>query len=118
MSTMTTEQQLYLTQRLSEITRDKVKAKEVELFGEAGAQAVTWGQVFAAIKAGEIVLKEGTEDLTRPYLMPTDVEWPALAAKKQELEDYKESLAKERKKAMDAIILGDAVSVLKAYEAV
>jgi hypothetical protein len=105
MTTMTQEQREYFIRRLNTITQEKIKAREVELFGEGGLQQPTWGMVFAAIQAGEIVLKEGTENLTRPYLMPTDVEWPALDAKKQELCDYQGQLDRERQAIMDAVML-------------
>ena len=108
MTTLTTEQREYMVRRLDEITREKVRAKEVALYGEGGPTQPTWGEVFAAIKAGEIVLKEGTESLTRPYLMPTDVEWPALNAKRDELTAYKELLRVERQRVLDGLVLGEA----------
>ena len=127
MTELTQEQRTYLIRRLDEITEDKLRAKEKELLGDNPnhLKAPTWGEVFAAIKAGELILKEGTEDNTQPYMMPTDCEWPELT-KRQEayeagkvaLREYREFLNVERKNAMDAIVLGDAVKVLKAYEAV
>jgi hypothetical protein len=111
---LTNEQRNYLLQRLDEITRDKLKAKEKELFGDAGANATTWGQVFAAIKAGEIVLKEGTEDYTRPYLKPEDVEWPAREALNVALQDYKTQLANERKTIMDTVMLAGVAGAVEA----
>lgn len=116
MTTMTTEQRDYFTRRLNEITQEKIKAKEVELFGEGGMTQPTWGQVFAAIKAGEITLKEGAEDLTRPYLNPTDVNWPAMEEKKVALDTYRKVLEVERKKALDAVMLdGVAQEALANY---
>lgn len=115
MITMTSEQRDYMVRRLNEITREKVRAKEVALYGKDGATSPTWGDVFAAIKSGEIVLKEGTETLTRPYLMPTDVEWPALAAKATELEEYRTLLSVERQRVLDSIWLGDAADALTDY---
>ena len=102
-------QRQYFLQRLEEIARDKMKAKAVELFGPSGRpQQPTWGEVFAAIKAGEITLKEGTENETRPYLNPEDVVWPAMEAKKQELCDYQALVNAEKQKAMDAVMLDES----------
>jgi hypothetical protein len=115
MNTMTNEQRDYLVKRLNEITRDKVRAKELALYGAGGATQPTWGQVFAAIKSGEIVLKQGTESLTRAYLMPTDVEWPALTAKATELEEYKDLLRIERQRIIDDLWLGGAADALTDY---
>lgn len=124
---MTQEQRNYLVQRLDEITQDKLRAKEKELFGDNSnhIKAPTWGEVFAAIKAGELVLKEGTEDSTRPYMMPDDCEWPLLEQRKVEFEankvalrEYREQLAVERKRIMDSVILAGvegAVEALNAY---
>jgi len=113
---MEAAQREYFVQRLNEIERDKVEAKRVALFGEGGEQQPTWGMVFAAIKAGDIVLKEGTETLTRPYLMPTDVEWPALEAKRAELAAYRRTVAAEKQKALDAVMLeGTAQQALAEF---
>ena len=72
--------------------------------------------VFAAIKSGEITLKEGMENETRPYLNPSDVHWPAMEAKKQELCDYQGLLDRERQKAMDSVMLeGLAQEALNRY---
>ena len=115
---MTTEQRNYFIRRLDEIVADKLNAKAVELYGPSGRpEQPTWGQVFAAIKAGEIVLKEGTEGNTKPYLMPQDVEWPAMEAKREQLEAYRKQLAVERKAAMDAVMLNEAAAtVLSKFE--
>ena len=108
----------YFVRRLNEIAQEKLRAKEVELFGEGGAQQPTWGQVFEAIKAGEITLKEGTENETKPYLNPSDVVWPALEAKRDELQAYAKLLEVEKQKAMDAIMLdGEAQQALTDYAA-
>lgn len=108
----------YFVRRLNEVAQEKVRAKEVELFGEGGVQQPTWGMVFAAIKAGEIVLKEGTEGNTKPYLMPQDVEWPALEAKRDQLVAYRKQIEVEKRKAMDAIMLDtQALEALNAFEA-
>ena len=103
---MTTEQREYTLRRLDEITSEKIEAKRKELFGEGNANQPTWGQVFAAIKAGELTLKEGTEDSTRPYLNPQDAVWPAMEAKKQALADYREELRVKRNEVQDQLMLG------------
>ncbi len=110
----------YFVQRLNEVARDKVQAKAVELFGASGRpQQPTWGMVFEGIKNGEITLKEDKVDYTGPYLNPSDVEWPAMDAKKAELEAYRETVAKEKQKALDAVYLdSSAQEALKAFEAV
>lgn len=120
MTTMTQEQRDYFVDRLNEIARDKVCAKAVELFGPTGRpQQPTWGMVFAAIKAGEITLKEGAENETRAYLNPNDVEWPAMDAKKAELEEYRATVEAERVKAMDVAMLdSSAQDALAAFAAI
>lgn len=112
-------QREYFIRRLNEISAEKLRNKERELFGEGGPQQPTWGMVFQAIIEGKITLKPGTENLTRAYLMPTDVEWPELEAKKQELCDYKGLLDRERQAAMDSCILDDAAAqALTRFQAV
>jgi hypothetical protein len=116
---MEAQQREYFIQRLNELEREKIRAKEVELFGEGGPQQPTWGMVFKAIRAGEIVLKEGNEDLTRPYLMPTDVVWPELEEKRAQLEAYRKTLAVEKQRAKDAVMLeGPAQEALSKFAAV
>lgn len=124
---MTQEQRRYFINRLDEITQEKLAAKRTELgLDNRGPQAPTWGEVFAAIKAGECVLKEGTVDLRRPYLNPEDVTWPELdnikatyEANVQALQAYKATLQSERQKALDAVMLeGAAQAALTAYAAV
>ena len=116
MTAMTPEQREYTIRRLDEITHEKIAAKTEELFGAGTPNQPTWGMVFAAIKAGEITLKEGAEDNTRPYLNPTDVEWPAMDAKKQELADYREELRVQRNVVQDELMLGSAsASVLDKF---
>lgn len=117
---MTTEQRNYFLRRLDEIAQEKLQAKAKELFGETGRpQQPTWGEVFAAIKAGEITLKEGTENNTRAYLNPEDVVWPAMEAKKQALCDYQGLLNLERQKAQDAVMLDNsAQEALSKFAAV
>ena len=101
----------YFLRRLEEISAEKLQAKAVELYGEAGRpEQPTWGMVFAAIKAGEITLKEGQEGNTKPYLMPQDVEWPALKAKQEALEAYRKQLATEKQKALDAVMLDETAT--------
>jgi len=117
MNEMTTEQRAYFIRRMDEITAEKLQAKAVELFGASGRpQQPTWGMVFEGIRSGEIVLKEDKVDYTGPYLNPSDVVWPAMEAKTAELAAYKEMLATERKRAMDAVMLGnEAQAQLAAY---
>ena len=107
-STLSPEQRSYLINRLDQIQQDKIQAKRVELYGPAGRpESPTWGTVFAAIRAGEIVLKPGTEHNTNAYLNPNDVDWPAQQAKSVELEEYKDRLDAERQRLMDNIMLGE-----------
>jgi hypothetical protein len=120
---MNKEQRQYFIRRLDEITAEKISAKQTELFGDNiyHIPAPTWGEVFAAIRAGELVLKEGTEDLTRPYMMPTDCEWPELArrqaefeAKQVALQAYRTQLAVERQGIMDTIVLAGVTGAAEA----
>jgi hypothetical protein len=117
MNEMTTEQRAYFVRRMDEISAEKIKAKAVELFGASGRpQQPTWGMVFAGIRSGEITLKEDKVDYTGPYLNPTDVVWPAMEAKTAELEAYTKTLAVERNRAMDAVMLNvDAQTALTNY---
>ena len=110
----------YFVRRLNEIAQEKVQAKAVELFGATGRpQQPTWGMVFEGIKSGEITLKAEKVDYTGPYLNPSDVEWPAMEAKKQALCDYQGVVNAEKQKAMDAVYLDTgAQEALKAFEAV
>jgi hypothetical protein len=113
-------QREYFVRRLNEIAQEKIRAKSVELFGPTGRpQQPTWGMVFEAIKAGEITLKEDKVDYTGPYLNPSDVVWPAMEAKKQELCDYQGEVMREKQKAMDAVMLDDgAQRVLDAFQGI
>jgi hypothetical protein len=116
---MDQNQIVYFRQRLNELAEQKILARETELFGPSGIRnGITWGMVFAAIKAGEITLKEGTDTLTRPYLMPTDVNWPELEVKRALLEQYRKEVAADRQRAMDAVMLpADAGAVLSKFAA-
>ena len=109
----------YFVRRLNEVAQEKVQAKAVELYGPAGRpEQPTWGMVFEGIRSGEITLKADKVDYTGPYLNPTDVEWPAMEAKKAELEAYRKTVAQEKQKAMDAVYLDtSAQEALKAFEA-
>ena len=120
MEAMSQEQRQYFVRRLEEMTREKMDKKAQELFGPSGRpQQPTWGEVFAAIKAGEITLKPEMEDYTGPYLNPQDVVWPAMEAKKQELCDYQGVLNAEKQKALDAVMLNEAASdALSKYAAI
>lgn len=126
MEAINNEQRNYLIRRLDEIEAEKVAAKSKELFGDNPHQpkSPTWGEVFAAIKAGELVLKEGTEDSTRPYMVPEDCEWPLLTQRIEEFEankvalrEYREMLTRERKLIVDGIVLGDAAAGLTKFAA-
>jgi len=110
----------YFVRRLNEVAAEKVRAKAVELFGPSGRpEQPTWGEVFEGIRSGEITLREGCEDNTSPYINPTDVNWPAMEAKKTELTDYQALVAREKQKAMDAVYLDtSAQEALAAFEAV
>lgn len=107
-NSLSAEQRSYLVDRLDQIQQDKIQAKRIELYGPTGRpESPTWGTVFAAIRAGEIVLKEGTENNTNAYLNPNDVVWPAQEAKAVALSDYRAQLDVERQHLMDGIMLGD-----------
>jgi hypothetical protein len=96
----------YFVRRLNEIAEEKVNSLAVALFGPSGRpQQPTWGMVFEGIRTGEITLKADKVDYTGPYLNPQDVEWPAMEAKKAELEDYRKLVAREKQAAMDACML-------------
>lgn len=109
----------YFVRRLNEVAQEKVQAKAVELYGASGRpEQPTWGMVFEGIRSGEITLKADKVDYTGPYLNPTDVEWPAMEAKKAELEAYRKTVAQEKQRAMDAVYLDEsAQEALKAFEA-
>ncbi len=117
---MEQNQREYFVRRLNEIAREKVEAKARELFGPTGRpEQPTWGQVFEAIKAGEITLREDKVDYTGPYLNPSDVVWPAMEAKKQELCDYQGVVNREKQKAMDACMLdADAQKALTEFQGI
>jgi hypothetical protein len=110
----------YFVRRINEIAEAKVKAKAVELFGPTGRpQQPTWGMVFEGIKSGAITLKAEKQDYTGPYLNPSDVEWPEMEAKKQELCDYQGVVNAEKQKAMDACMLdADAQKALAKFQGI
>ncbi len=110
----------YFVRRLNEIAEAKMQARAVELFGPSGRpQQPTWGQVFEAIRSGEITLKEDKMDYTGPYLNPQDVVWPAMEAKKQALCDYQGVVNAEKQKAMDSVYLdSDAQKALTAFQGI
>ena len=115
---MQVEQREYFVRRLNEIAREKVNNKAVELFGPAGRpQQPTWGMVFEGIRSGDITLKADKVDYTGAYLNPSDVEWPAMDAKKAELEDYRTTVERERQRAEDSAMLDttaqDALAVFQ-----
>ena len=110
----------YFVRRLNEVAQEKVQAKAVELYGASGRpEQPTWGMVFEGIKSGEITLKADKVDYTGPYLNPQDVEWPAMEAKKAELEAYRKLVAAEKQKAMDACMLDmDAQKALAEFQGI
>ena len=112
-------QREYFVQRLNEIEQEKVQAKAVALFGPTGRpQQPTWGMVFEGIRSGEITLKEDKVDYTGPYLNPSDVVWPAMEAKTAELEAYRKTVAAEKQKAKDTVMLeGVAQEALATFAA-
>ena len=107
----------YFLRRLEEIATEKLQAKAVELFGPSGRpQQPTWGQVFEAIKAGEITLKEDKVDYTGPYLNPQDVVWPAMEAKVAEMDAYRLKVIADKIAAKDGVMLdGAAQEALAAF---
>ena len=113
-------QREYFIQRLNEIAREKVQTRAEALFGPTGRpQQPTWGMVFEGIKSGDITLKADKVDYTGPYLNPSDVVWPAMEAKSAELEAYRNTVAVEKQKAMDAVYLdAGAQAALQAFEAI
>ena len=117
---MEATQREYFVRRLNEIAAEKVKAKAVELFGPSGRpEQPTWGQVFEAIRAGEITLKEDKVNYTGPYLNPSDVVWPEMEAKKQALCDYQGVVNAEKQKAMDSVYLdADAQKALTDFQGI
>ena len=117
---MQEDQKQYFVRRLNEIAREKINAKAVALFGPAGRpEQPTWGQVFAAIKAGEITLREDKVDYTGAYLNPSDVVWPAMEAKKAELADYRKTVEAERQRAEDSAMLdANAQEALTAFQGI
>lgn len=105
----------YFLRRLEEIATEKLQAKAVALFGPSGRpQQPTWGEVFEAIKAGEITLKEDKMDYTGPYLNPQDVVWPAMEAKKAEMDAYRLKVIADKIKAKDGVMLDGAAQAALA----
>jgi len=117
---MENTQREYFVRRLNEIAQEKIQAKAVALFGPTGRpQQPTWGMVFEGIKSGEITLKADKLDYTGPYLNPSDVEWPAMTAKQEELEAYRTAVAAEKQRAMDACMLdADAQKALATFQGI
>lgn len=111
-------QREYFVRRLNEIAAEKIQSKAQELFGPTGRpQQPTWGMVFEGIRSGEITLKEDKVDYTGPYLNPSDVVWPAMEAKVAELEAYRETVAREKQRAMDRCMLDtDAQNALTEFQ--
>ena len=117
---MEATQREYFVRRLNEIAEEKVNSLAVALFGPSGRpQQPTWGMVFEGIRTGEITLKADKVDYTGPYLNPNDVEWPAMEAKKAELEAYRETIRVEKQRAMDSVYLdADAQKALTEFQGI
>lgn len=117
---MQAEAREYFVRRVNEIATEKIHAKAVELFGPTGRpQQPTWGMVFEGIRSGEITLKEDKQDYTGPYLNPTDVEWPAMEAKKAELDAYRLKVTADKIRAIDSCMLdADAQKALTEFQGI
>jgi hypothetical protein len=117
---MQAEAREYFVRRVNEIATEKIQAKAVELFGPTGRpQQPTWGMVFEGIRSGEITLKEDKQDYTGPYLNPTDVEWPAMEAKKAELDAYRLKVTADKIRAIDSCMLdADAQKALTEFQGI
>lgn len=115
---MEATQREYFVRRLNEIATEKLQAKAVELFGPTGRpEQPTWGMVFEGIKAGEITLKEDKQDYTGAYLNPQDVVWPAMDAKKAEMDAYRLQVTADKIRAMDRCMLDtDAQKALTEFQ--
>ena len=113
-------QREYFIRRLNEIAADKIKTRAQELYGPSGRpEQPTWGMVFEGIRSGEITLKEEKRDYTGAYLNPSDVVWPAMEAKKAELDSYRKTVEAEKQKAMDACMLdADAQKALTDFQGI
>ncbi len=113
-------QREYFIRRLNEIAAEKIQRKAQELYGPSGRpEQPTWGMVFEGIRSGEITLKEEKQNYTGAYLNPQDVVWPAMEAKKAELEAYRKDVEAERQKAMDKAMLdADAQKALDVFQGI
>ncbi len=113
-------QREYFIRRLNEIAAEKIQNKAQELYGPSGRpEQPTWGMVFEGIRSGEITLKEEKQNYTGAYLNPQDVVWPAMEAKKAELEAYRKGVEAERQKAMDKAMLdADAQKALDVFQGI
>ena len=110
MNELSQEQRAHLKNRINQITQDKITDKRAELFGKGGSEySVTWGEMFAAIKAGEVELKEGEEENTNAYLLPNQVQWPARKAKVAELHAYELKVEAEATALYDKYVLGNGI---------
>lgn len=110
MNELSQEQRAHLKNRLNEIVAEKMHAKREELFGKGGNEyQVTWGEMFAAIKAGDVELKEGEEGNTNAYLLPNQVQWPARKAKVTELNAYEDKVRAESTALYDKFVLGNGI---------
>jgi hypothetical protein len=116
MSELNETQRAHLNNRLAEIERDKLHAKNKELFGEGGPNTVTWGEMFAAIMAGEVKLKDDEWDRTDAYLLSHHVTWPAREAKIAELEAYRVQLREERQAVYDKFVFNNIAGLADALD--
>lgn len=108
-------QRTHLKARLNTIAAEKVSAKRAELFGANGSiHTVTWGEMFAAIQAGEVTLNEGEEGNTNAYLLPNQVQWPARKAKVQALADYTAKVEAESQAIYDKFVFNNIDGVTDA----
>jgi hypothetical protein len=117
MNELSQEQRAHLNNRIADITADKINAKREELFGKGGNEyTVTWGEMFAAIKAGDVELKEGEEGNTNAYLLPNQVQWPARKAKVAELKAYEEQVGKESQALYDRFVFNNVSGLTDALD--
>lgn len=107
MSELNETQRAHLQTRLHAIQRDKIAAKTKELFGQGGPNQVTWGEMFEAIMAGEVKLKDDEWDRTDAYLLNHHVTWPAREAKVKALADYTAELKAESQAIYDKFVFNN-----------
>jgi hypothetical protein len=114
MNELSQEQRTHLNHRLFNIVDEKLTAKRKELFGEGGPNTVTWGEMFEAIKNGDVTLKDDELDRTDAYLLSHHVTWPAREAKVKALADYQVELQAERQRIYDQFVFNNVAGVTDA----